>query len=129
MPKGKPIPTVTRLGRKIVELGLPVYAVCGEASVHNRVMTEYLAGRRVIAPHHLENLCRVLECEPDDLIEPGVVNLTNEVGLPIDKSVRSVKDLDMSHLQPYTPPTPSELPKPPRHRPGVAPDRLIRKVG
>lgn len=128
MGRGRPIRQTTRLGRMLVQRGLRAYQLSARTDVYSRLMTEYIAGRRVITPEHAQKMAAVLECKPSDIIEPNLTrNLTDITGKPIGINSNSVRDLDMSHLEPYTPAT-GPSPSTPAHVPNVAPDRLIRKV-
>jgi DNA-binding Xre family transcriptional regulator len=134
MPKGRgrPVPTRSRLGRIVARSEYKVFEICGKTGIHNRLMTEYLAGRKVIIPDHVTALCNVLGCSPVDIIEPNLKHdLTDKMGVPIDPAIPSVKDLDMSHLEPYI--ETKDIPEADSsfrtaHKPVVAPERLIRKA-
>ncbi len=65
--KGRPIPTHTKLGDKIVELNLKVADVSAHTGIYTRTMTEYIAGRKALLPKHLVALARFLECDPEDI--------------------------------------------------------------
>lgn len=127
--RGKPVTTKTRLGRAITDRKVKVYVLCGATDITPRLMTEYIAGRKIPQPHHLEAICRVLDCEPEEILEPQLKSdLTDSTGTPIGKKYRSVKELDMSHLEPE-PPRPDLNPAfRPAHKP-IAPERIVRKVG
>lgn len=126
--RGKPIRNTTRLARMVNGCDLRAYQVAGKAGIPQRLLTEYLAGRKVIKPEHCEALCRVLDCKPEDIVEPNLDNdLTDSKGIPVDGRITTVKDLDMSHLEPYEPP--DVEPFRTTHVPNVAPDRLVRRVG
>jgi transcriptional regulator with XRE-family HTH domain len=47
-----------------------VYELAGEAGVAPRTLTEYLAGRLPISSTNLVKLARVLECKPEQLLDP-----------------------------------------------------------
>lgn len=48
----------------------PNYMVAALAGMSPSRLSEYALGRRAIPPHHLIRLCEVLECQPDDILEP-----------------------------------------------------------
>lgn len=125
--RGKPIPTTTKLGRRIRELDMKVYDVCGKAQIHNRLMTEYIAGRRVINAAHADRLSRVLDCKPEDIVDEEVITVTGTTGTPLNGKA-SVKDIDMSHLQPQLERIKADPAFNGAHTPSVAPERLIRKA-
>ena len=135
--RGRPLNHKTRLGRVMISRGFHAYQVCGKTGIYDRLMTEYLAGRRVISPDHVKALCDVLDCQPSDIVEPGLKhNLTQKTGLPMDRKLSSVKEIDMSHIEPYNGPIPEygeavktpPVPLPELKKP-VAPQRITRKVG
>jgi len=49
--------------------GWPAYAIGAAARVNPRYLTEYMASRKRIPSDHMVRLCRVLNCEPEDLME------------------------------------------------------------
>ena len=117
--RGRPITNKTLLGRQINKSGLKSYQISAQANICNRLMTEYIQARRIMTSEHVEALCRVLSCKPEDIIEPGLTeNLTHITGVPIGDEIRSVKELDMSHLNIH----------PAAHQPTVAPPSIIRRV-
>jgi len=125
MGRGKPIPDKSRLGRIVRKSGLKAYELSAKSQVHNRLLTEYLAGRKVIIPEHAERLAAALKCTPEDIIEPNLTkDLTDTKGRPVDGS-SSVKDLPMTHLEPKPVEPTTTLPP---HKPVVAPDKLIRPI-
>lgn len=128
--RGKPIPDKTKLGRLLRKHDMKVYEVCAKAGIYNRLMTEYIAGRRVMTAAHVENLCRVLDCKPEDLVEDGLKeDLTDTTGRALNGG--SVKDIDMSHLESIKPQLEKIQSDPAftgAHRPVVAPERLVRKA-
>lgn len=94
--KGRPHSQETKLGRMIAKRGLAVYVVGGQAEISSRLMTEYLAGRRVIRANHAQALARVLDCAPDDIIGDSQEDVTDATGVPLN-GARSVKDLQRTH--------------------------------
>lgn len=125
--KGRYVCLDTRLGRMIHSRNIKAYAVSAKSGVYSRLLTEYTNGRRVITPEHAEALASVLECKPEDIIEPNLTqDLTDTCGKPFDKSLSSAKLVDTSHLEKILD---SKKRAPlPAHTPNVAPERLIRKA-
>lgn len=124
--RGRPVNRTTKLGRMIDERALPVYIVTGKTGIAPRTMVEYTNGRRIITPDHIKALCEVLDCKPEDIVEPKLTkNLTDVTGRPLDPAIKSALDLDMSHLDPK--PDKTRQPLAP-HTSNVAPERLIRKA-
>lgn len=101
--RGRPISQETKLGRMMFRRGLRAYYIAARAGFSSRVMTEYCAGRRPMNQEHLLALCRVLECEPyeilddveegDDYMEPLH---DAEQTLPSHQT-KTVKDLQREH--------------------------------
>ena len=46
----------------------PNYIIAAMAGVHPTRLSEYALGKRYIPPHHVQRLCEVLKCNPDDII-------------------------------------------------------------
>lgn len=123
--RGRPVNRTTRLGRMIDDRNMKAYEVSAKSGVYSRCLTEYTNGRRVITPPHAEALARVLNCKPEDIIEPNLKrDLTKTDGRPFDPNIKSAKLVDMSHLEPYEPEPIIRTP----HVPTVAPERLTRKA-
>jgi DNA-binding Xre family transcriptional regulator len=94
MVRGRPINLDTKLGRYITTHNFVSYEVANAGGFSPRLMTEYLAGRRVIKVDHLVKLCQFLRCEPEDIVDEEIThNLTTATGRPIDPAIKSVKDL------------------------------------
>lgn len=66
---GRPIPLHTKLGQIMIEHGLRAYIVAGQAGIASRTMTEYLAARKPISSQHLTSLCKLFDCDPEDLVD------------------------------------------------------------
>lgn len=124
--RGRYVSLDTRLGRMIHDRNMKAYLVAAKAEVYPRLMTEYTNGRRVILPEHAERLAKVLNCKPEDIIEPNLTqDLTDTCGKPLDKSLSSAKLVNRSHLEKIA----KKDSKPVvAHTPNVAPERLIRKA-
>jgi DNA-binding Xre family transcriptional regulator len=136
--RGQPITTKTKFGRFLRKHNLKARVVAVEAGIYPRLMTEYIQARRVIREDHLEILCFILDCKPEEIVEPGLTaNITDATGRPMGElRGTSVKALDRSYLEPEPedigPVTPKPLkdikiPRLPNAHPGgVAPPRIIR---
>lgn len=125
--KGRYVSRNTRLGRMIYDRNMRAYQVAGKSGVYARLLTEYTNGRRVILPEHAIALAKVLDCKPEDIIEPNLKqDLTDTCGKPFDKTLKSAKLVNMSHLEQVI----DGKDKVPlsAHIPNVAPERLIRKA-
>lgn len=72
---GRPITTTTKLGWMIHQSGLRVYEVQGLAGISNSMLSDYISNRRNIPPHHLQRLCRLFDCYPEDIIGPRTSSL------------------------------------------------------
>lgn len=48
----------------------PNYMVAALCGFPPSRLSEYSLGRKQIPPHHLMALCEVLNCNPDDILEP-----------------------------------------------------------
>lgn len=66
---------VSKLRMRILEEGGPAYIIAARAGISPSRVSEYTLGRRRIPPHHVVALCRVLKCNPDELLgfEPETV--------------------------------------------------------
>jgi DNA-binding Xre family transcriptional regulator len=94
MGRGRPICLDTKLGQIMKSRGYPAYEVAVAANFSPRLMTEYLAGRRILRTEHIAGICKFLNVEPEDIIEPELTHdLTRATGVPIDPTIRSVLDL------------------------------------
>lgn len=125
--KGRYVCLDTRLGRMIHDRNIKAYLVAARSGVYARLLTEYTNGRRVITPEHAEALASVLNCKPEDIIEPNLKHdLTDTCGKPFDKSLSSAKLVDTSHLERVL--SKKKQGPLPAHVPNVAPERLIRKA-
>lgn len=59
----------SKLRTAIAASGWPAYAVGAASRINPRTLTEYMARRKRIPRDHLVRLCRVLDCEPEDLLD------------------------------------------------------------
>lgn len=60
-------PTHTPLGYQMSALGWTAADFSAITGIHNRTLTDYLAGRKDLLPHHLIAAASVLGCDPDAL--------------------------------------------------------------
>lgn len=67
--RGRPVSKDTKLGRLISERNLNASRVAVFANITPRYMTEYMAGRKQFRPQDILALCRVLQVNPDAIIE------------------------------------------------------------
>lgn len=61
----------TALARAIAMTGLPVYIIGAQAGVQSSQIHGYCRGKP-IPMRHLVKLAAVLECDPEDLLEPEI---------------------------------------------------------
>lgn len=59
---------LSKLRLKCMEMGGPQYMIAALAGMSPSRLSEYILGHRDIPQHHLVGLCRVFQCEPDDII-------------------------------------------------------------
>ncbi len=67
MSRAYPIHTV--LGARMYELGYTKAEFCRVTGIHDRTMTEYLAGRKAPLDDHVFRMADALECDADDLTD------------------------------------------------------------
>lgn len=65
-------PRHTPLGTLMGEEGWTVKEVADITGIHQRTMTDYLAGRKTILDHHLVALSDLFEVSADDLLDRQV---------------------------------------------------------
>lgn len=46
----------------------PNYIIAAKAGIAPTRLSEYSLGKRYIPPHHVQQLCEVLNCQPDDIV-------------------------------------------------------------
>lgn len=63
-------PVHTRLGQRMAMLGYTATDFSAITGVHQRTLTEYLAGRKLPLPAHLFKMAEILGVEPADLTDP-----------------------------------------------------------
>lgn len=59
---------ISKLRMKILDEGGPQYMIAARAGISPSRLSEYVLMQRRIPPHHLVALCRVLKCNPEDII-------------------------------------------------------------
>lgn len=60
-------PTITIVGARMHQLGFTKSEFCRLTQIHERTMTEYLAGRKSPTAEHLFAMADVLGCDASDL--------------------------------------------------------------
>lgn len=63
-------PTHTPLGHYMSTLGYTAADFSAVTNIHPRTLTEYLAGRKPMLPHHQVAAAEILDCDPADLDYP-----------------------------------------------------------
>jgi len=72
---GEAIPIIATRGRPsclrvmIARSGLPMYHVAGLAGIDPSTLSKYANRRMPIRHHHMLDLCKLFECEPEDLLD------------------------------------------------------------
>lgn len=59
---------VTNLRLRLMEDGRPQYIIAAELEVSPSRLSEYALGNRTIPQHRVYTFCRVLRCNPDELL-------------------------------------------------------------
>lgn len=59
---------VTKLMLKCMSVVQPNYQIAAAAGLHPTTLSQYARGVKPIKADHLVALCRVFECEPEDLL-------------------------------------------------------------
>lgn len=92
--KGRPICQDTKLGQLIYRRGIAASSVAAACGFSPRTLTEYVAGRRIIREPHLIKLCEFFGLEAEDIVNEEITeDLTDSTGMPVNKTITSVKDL------------------------------------
>jgi len=71
---------ISKLRLRCLEIGGPQYMIAARAGMPPSRLSEYILLQKDIPAHHVVALCRVLECEPEDII--GEAEDALGVGLP-----------------------------------------------
>lgn len=59
---------VTRLLFKLQQIPEPNYVIAAAMKIHPTTLSDYARGKKPISAKHLEQMCRILECEPEDIM-------------------------------------------------------------
>lgn len=83
--RGRKSSSDSKLGRLVNANGILAYRVATECGFSARLMTEYMAGRRIIRPAHLESLAQYFRVTKEELIEDDLLaDITLSNGLLAD---------------------------------------------
>lgn len=72
---------MSKLRLKLLEVGGPQYIIAARAGMAPSRLSQYVLLQKEIPLHHLAGLCRVLECEPEDIV--GGVNDVPLASIPV----------------------------------------------
>jgi hypothetical protein len=67
---------ITKLMLKLQTTDQPNYIVGAACGIHPTTLSLYARGKQPISAKHLVSLCRLFECEPDDLIGNVTVEIS-----------------------------------------------------
>jgi hypothetical protein len=67
-PDGSKTVTITKLRERLLMDGRPNYQIGGLCGIHHSRLSLYVQGKAGITPKHLHALCKVLDCQPDDIL-------------------------------------------------------------
>lgn len=67
--------TITRLMLKLQTTSQPNYKIAAAADLHPTILSLYARGKKEISPKHLIALCKLFECEPEDILGDVVVEI------------------------------------------------------
>lgn len=59
---------ITKLMLKLLSVEQPNYIIGAAAHIHPTTLSHYARGRREISSRHLVALCKLFECEPDEIL-------------------------------------------------------------
>lgn len=77
MPSGLPNRVViTRLMLKLQQIEQPNYQIAAAANIHPTTLSLYARGKKPISAGHLVSLCRLFQCEAEELIGNVEVEVT-----------------------------------------------------
>lgn len=68
--------TITRLMYKLSQVPEPNYVIGALCHIHPTTMSDYARGKRDMSPKHLNALCTLLECEPEEILGLIEVDIT-----------------------------------------------------
>ena len=63
----RPFPTHTELGKRTLQAGFTKSELAAFSGVHERTLTEYLAGRKEMLPRHRRLLAKALGVTPNKI--------------------------------------------------------------
>ncbi len=61
---------------KLQQVEQPNYVIAAAAKIHPTTLSQYARGKKPISASHLISLCRLFECDADDLIGNVEVEVT-----------------------------------------------------
>ena len=67
LPPGSKV-KITKLQFKLLSIQQPNYQIAAAANIHPTTLSLYARGQKAISNKHLISLCKLFECEPDELI-------------------------------------------------------------
>lgn len=73
---------ITRLMYRIQQIDKPNYVVAGILDIHPTTLSRYARGREPISAKHLVQFCRILQCEPEDILGTVEVEVEGEWDTP-----------------------------------------------
>jgi DNA-binding Xre family transcriptional regulator len=59
---------ISKLRLRILESGETQYMLAAKCGMSPSRMSEYVVGKKAIAAHHIPRMCKVLKCQPQDLM-------------------------------------------------------------
>lgn len=59
---------ITKLAARLQDFPGPQYITAARAGIHPTILSNYKQGKASIPRHHLDQLARVFECEPEELV-------------------------------------------------------------
>lgn len=59
---------ITKLMLKLQTTSEPNYKIAAAADMHPTTLSLYARGKQEISPKHMISLCKLFECEPEELI-------------------------------------------------------------
>lgn len=77
---GRKFRTTTKLGKKMEERGVKLYEVAGSCGFSERLLTDYLAGRKTPSTDKVRRMAGYLGCNVKDILEDDVYQARRKVG-------------------------------------------------
>lgn len=59
---------ITRLRFKLLSIQEPDYQVAAAAGIHPATLSKYAQGKQPMSAKHLQALCELFRCEPDEIM-------------------------------------------------------------